>query len=359
MEKIALVISSLSSGGGERVVATLSQEFAKHYDVTIILFDSRNIDYEYGGKIIDLNCPDKPSFLGKTYNLLKRASKLKRVFQSNKYDHIFGFMESANYPSILASRDTIASLHINFQFLNPIERLLVSYLYPLAKAVAPVSDDIAATLKERLALDNVNRIYNPVPFRELEQLSKEPLEQPRKFMVAVGRLTYQKHFDLMIDAYSECKAREECDLVILGEGELRDDLESQIKQLKLEGQVHLPGRLKNPFKFMKHAEFMVLSSRAEGFPMVLIEALTLECPVVATDCPTGPREIIRKGVNGLLIPMDNKTVLSDSIDSLFYDNSLRQKFTSNARESVNHLAVENICQEWINLSTTLRNESSV
>ena len=80
MEKIALVISSLSSGGGERVVATLSQEFAKNYDVTIVLFDSANIDYDYGGKVLDIDCPDKPSFIGKSYNLLKRAYKLKKIF---------------------------------------------------------------------------------------------------------------------------------------------------------------------------------------------------------------------------------------------------------------------------------------
>ncbi len=350
MEKIALVISSLSSGGGERVVATLSQEFAKKYDVTIILFDSSNIDYEYGGTILDINCPEKPSIISKTYNLLKRAYKLKKIFRKQKFDHIFGFMESANYPSILASRDTIASLHIDFHFLNPIERQLVSYIYPLAKAVAPVSDDIATTLNKKLALGNVTRIYNPVPFEELEALSVQPLQHPKKFLIAVGRLTYQKHFDLMIDAFAESKAKDDCDLIILGEGELRADLEQQIKKLKMEDKVHLPGRLKNPFNYMKHAEFMLLSSRAEGFPMVLIEALSLNCPAIATDCPTGPREIIQKDVNGLLIPMENKAELTESIDSLFYDKAMRQSFISQSRKSVEHLSVENICEEWIKLS---------
>ena len=352
MEKIALVISSLSSGGGERVVATLSQEFAKRYDVTVILFDSANIDYKYGGEIIDIDCPEKTSFLGKTYNLLKRAYRLKKLFRQKQFDHIFGFMESANYPSILASRDTIASLHIDFHFLNPIERLLVSNIYPLAKAIAPVSDDIATTLEQDLRLDNVTRIYNPVPFDELEELAAVPLGHPKKFLIAVGRLTYQKHFDLMIDAFAESKAQENCDLIILGEGELRADLEQQISNLDLKGKVHLPGRLKNPFNYMKNAEFMVLSSRAEGFPMVLIEALSLDCPVVATDCPTGPREIIEKDLNGLLIPMKNKEVLTQSIDTLFFDQDLRQSFSEKARGSVNHLSVENICKEWIKLSSS-------
>jgi len=350
MEKIALVISSLSSGGGERVVATLSQEFAKKHEVTIIIFDGANIDYEYGGKIVDVKCPEKKSFIGKTYNLLKRSYRLKKTFRKHQFDHIFGFMESANYPSILASRDTVASLHIDYHFLSPIERFLVSHIYPLAKAVAPVSDDIATTLQQELKLDNVTRIYNPVPFKELEELSVEPLQHSGKFLIAVGRLTYQKHFDLMIEAFAESKAKQDCDLIILGEGELRTDLEQQIQSLDLGNKVHLPGRLKNPFNYMKHAEFMVLSSRAEGFPMVLIEALSLSCPVIATDCPTGPREIVQKGVNGVLIRMEDKAELTHSIDTLFSDDELRQRFASKARVSVNHLSVENICQEWIRLS---------
>ena len=172
--------------------------------------------------------PGQAIYLGKTYNLLKRAYKLKNTFRRHNFDHIFGFMESANYPSILASRKTIASLHIDYNFLNPTERCLVKYIYPLAKAVAPVSDDIASTLVQDVSLDNVVRIYNPVPFEELNGLANESFQHPRKFLIAVGRLTYQKHFDLMIDAFAESKAVKNCDLIILGEGELRSDLEQQI-----------------------------------------------------------------------------------------------------------------------------------
>lgn len=350
MEKIALIINSLSSGGGERVVATLSQGFAKNYDVTIIVFNSNDVDYDYGGKLIDIECIEKKGLIGKSYNLLKRSYKLKKLFNREKFDHIFGFMESANYPSILASRETIASLHIDFHFLGPIDRTLISSFYPLAKSVAPVSDDIASSLRNQLKLNNVSRIYNPVPFEELERLSSVPFEHPRKFIIAVGRLTYQKHFDLMIEAYSKSKTQQDCDLIILGDGELREDLEAQVKALGMEDKIHLPGRLKNPFVYMKNAEFMALSSRAEGFPMVLIEALSLSCPVISADCPTGPREIVQNGVNGFLIEAGKQEILSDAMDKLFYDKALREKFSANARKSVEHLSVENICEEWVALS---------
>jgi len=350
MEKIALIINSLSSGGGERVVATLSQGFAKNYDVTIIVFNSNNVDYDFGGKLIDIDCIEKKSLIGKSYNLLKRSYKLKKLFNREKFDHIFGFMESANYPAILASRETIASLHIDFHFLGAIDRLLISSFYPLAKRVAPVSDDIASSLREQLKLNNVSRIYNPVPFQELETLSSEPFEHPRKFIIAVGRLTYQKHFDLMIDAFTKSKAQQDCDLIILGDGELRQELEAQVQALGMEDKIHLPGRLKNPFVYMKNAEFMTLSSRAEGFPMVLIEALSLSCPVISADCPTGPREIVQNDVNGFLIEEGNQQILTDTIDKLFYDKALREKLSANARRSVEHLSVENICAEWVALS---------
>ena len=350
MEKIALIINSLSSGGGERVVATLSQGFAKNYDVTVIVFNSNDVDYEFGGKLVDIDCIEKKSLIGKSYNLLKRSYKLKKLFNHEKFDHIFGFMESANYPSVLASRKTIASLHIDFNFLGPIDRALISSLYPLAKCVAPVSDDIATSLRSELKLNNVTRIYNPVSFEELETLSSVPFEHPRKFIIAVGRLTYQKHFDLMIDAFSKSKTQHECDLIILGDGELREELEAQVAALGMQDKVLLPGRLKNPFVYMKNAEFMALSSRAEGFPMVLIEALSLSCPVISADCPTGPREIVQDGVNGFLIEKGKQETLTEAMDKLFYDKELRQKLSANARRSVEHLSVENICEEWVALS---------
>lgn len=350
MEKIALIINSLSSGGGERVVATLSQGFAKDYDVTIIIFNGKSVDYEFGGKLVDIDCIEKKSLIGKSYNLLKRSYKLKKLFNQEKFDHIFGFMESANYAAILASDKTVASLHIDVNFLALTDRLLIRSFYPMAKSVAPVSDDIATTLEKQVKLNNVTRIYNPVPFQELDKLSSVSFKHPRKFIIAVGRLTYQKHFDLMIDAFAKSRAQQDCDLIILGDGELREELEAQITSLGMQDKILLPGRLKNPFVYMKNAEFMTLSSRAEGFPMVLIEALSLGCPVISVDCPTGPREIVKDGVNGLLIDTENEEMLTESIDKLFSDQSLRQQLSDNAQDSVKHLSVENICKEWITLS---------
>ena len=95
--------------------------------------------------------------------------------------------------------------------------------------------------------------------------------------------------------------QQDCDLIIVGDGELRTDLENQVNTLQLHHKVHFVGTQNNPFPYLAGARFLTLSSRTEAFPMVLIEALALKCPVVATDCPTGPREIVRDGENGLLV----------------------------------------------------------
>ena len=352
MKKIALVISTLQAGGGERVVATLSQQFAKHHDVTIIVFDKSRIDYDYSGKLICIDCPDQQGMFSKAGNLLTRASRLRTLYKREQFDYIFGFMESANYPSILASGKTIASLHIDPAFLSRPERWLLRLIYPFAHQVAPVSKDIARQLRNGDGLTNVTPIYNPVPVDELKKLADRPRPHTRKYLLAVGRLTYQKHFDLLIDAYHHSHAKKDCDLIILGEGQLRTQLEAQICNLKLEQQVFLPGRLKDPFHYFKHAEFMALSSLAEGFPMVLIEALTLSCPVLSVDCPTGPREIVKHFKNGLLIEMENRAVLSGAIDKLFYDTKLRKKLADNAPDSVAHLSAECICEQWFRVADT-------
>ena len=233
MKKIALVISTLQAGGGERVVATLSQEFAKSSDVSLIIFDDSNIDYEYGGELICIQCPDKQGLFGKLGNILKRTSRLRKLYQEKDFDFIFGFMESANYPSILADRNTIASIHIDPAFLSFPERLLLRMIYPLAKRVAPVSKDMADVLEIIYGLKNVTTIYNPVPVNELKKLADSSRPYHRKYILAVGRLTYQKHFDLLIDAYARSRAKQDCDLIILGEGELRGALEQQILHLVL------------------------------------------------------------------------------------------------------------------------------
>ena len=113
--------------------------------------------------------------------------------------------------------------------------------------------------------------------------------------------------------------------------------------------MHLAGTQSNPFPYLAGAKFLTLSSRTEAFPMVLIEALALECPIVATDCPTGPREIVREGENGLLVENENTQALSQAIDKLYFDDNLLSTFKKNAIPSIQHLSGDVIAKEWLAL----------
>ncbi len=130
---------------------------------------------------------------------------------------------------------------------------------------------------------------------------------------------------------------------------MRPELEIQVKSLNLENKVHFAGTQSNPFPYLAGAKFLALSSRTEAFPMVLIEALALQCPVVATDCPTGPREIVRDGENGLLVENENTAAFSKALDRLFFDEELLHTFKHNALPSIQHLSGEAIAKEWLAL----------
>jgi len=166
---------------------------------------------------------------------------------------------------------------------------------------------------------NVHVIYNPAFNDDLIDLSREHLDhswfedgQP-PVILAVGRLHHQKGFDILLDAFSAVLAEKPCRLVILGEGPQRKNLEIQARQLGVAEYVHFPGFVKNPYAYMGRASLFVLSSRWEGLPGALIEAMACGCAVVATDCPSGPAEIIENGMQGAIVPVEDPRALATAM----------------------------------------------
>ena len=356
--KIAFVIYSFEGGGAERVVSNLSLEFAKEHDISIILFDTSEIAYPYKGKIIDLKLPSaKSGGLGKIVQLLRRAISLRRVFKKHQFDVIFTHMETANFPAILVSKDIIASVHDDPNSFTKMYRFLIPKLYPRAKKVITVSGQIEAKLNAGYHVHNTATIYNTVDIEYAQKQSKEHIEHDKPFILAVGRLGEQKGFDMLIEAYAQTKAKNTTDLIILGEGELRSELEALVEKYDLQGKVHLKGRVDNPFAYYSKAKFFVLSSRHEGFPNILIEALACDCACIAFDCPTGPNEIIQPGKSGLLVEPENIEALGVSIDELHSDEVLLATFRKNASASVEHLSPSKIAHEWMKLIASTNKQS--
>ncbi len=167
---------------------------------------------------------------------------------------------------------------------------------------------------------SVQVIYNPVVNEKLRHKAQKPLEHPwfaehqPPVILAVGRLLPPKDFDTLIQAFAQLRKKRPLRLLILGEGKLRSALESLIDNLGIKADVSLPGYTDNPYGYMTKAGVFVLSSHFEGLPTVIIEALTCNCQVVATDCPYGPQEILANGEFGHLVPVGDVTALASAIE---------------------------------------------
>lgn len=200
---------------------------------------------------------------------------------------------------------------------------LARRLYPQADAIVAVSngvaDDLAATLS--LPRDSITTIYNPVVGPAMLRAAEDPVTHPwfgdgePPVVLAVGRLVREKNFSALINAFASMRHRRAARLLILGEGEERISLEAQIAALGLSEDVLLPGWADNPYAFMRQSDVFVLCSLFEGLGIVLAEAMACGCPVVAVDCPSGPREVLDEGRYGRLVPLHDTRALTDAIQA--------------------------------------------
>lgn len=368
-KSIALVIYSLHEGGAEKVASELSIHFARSgHHVSVIVFDDRHRVYAHGGQLVDLKLPaveyNSPliSILSRAKLLVARALRLRSLNRKHSFDLMIAVMESAGFASVLAGCDAIIANHCNPQEnFSRAEWWLAGYLFPRARKVVTVSEQGLSLFEQRLRLNNLQCIYNPVSQERIRLAAEEPTEMPvlnRRYIIAIGRLEQVKRFDRLIEAYARSTVCDEVDLVILGQGSLYAELQQKAAALGLGNQVIMPGYVDNPFPYMKQALFTVLSSDHEGFPMVLIESLCLGKPVISTNCPTGPDEIIRDGQNGLLVAVNDVGALASAIHRLVTDKKTYRSLAANALESVRHLRIETIAQQWLALCKPLVNAGS-
>ena len=347
MKKIILVVPSLIRGGAERVVSVLSKEFSKYYQVFVVIYHGP-IEYEINGKLVNLETPTG-SFLRKIKNTFHRVMKLKKLIKDISPDYIISFM--GNLQPILTLNPVIVSIHIDpdFMYFYKVFLFKTVYKFPNVRKIITVSKGIEKKLNNNYNLKKTKTIYNPIDLKLISQklLAQKPVDFD--YILAVGRLCRQKGFDILINAFAKSNLKSKIKLIILGEGKERKNLEKLIIELNLKKQVLLFGKVDNPFIFMKHAKFFTLSSRYEGFPVVLLEALACGTPVITTNCETGTSEIIENGKNGLLVPVEDVESLKMAMDKLFYDRELYKKIKTNTRKSVERFDVKNIVKEWLKL----------
>ncbi len=229
---------------------------------------------------------------------------------------------------------------------------LVRSFYPWSDGIITVSKGVAEDLVRITGISSsrIRVIYNPIITPSMREKVSEPLTHPwfipgePPVILSVGRLAIQKDYPTLIEAFARVRSSHLAHLLILGEGEERDNLEKLVKSFGLENDVSLPGYVPNPYPYMAGAQLFVLSSRWEGLPGVLIEALYCGAIVIATDCPSGPREILADSRYGKLVPVADVISLSQAIEEKLF---VKRKPT--AKESWLPYELEHVVNQYLDV----------
>ena len=312
MKPIGLLISTMNSGGAERVVSHLSHILSRDYDVHVILFEDTHMEYECGGTIHNLNVPAKEgSPFVKLKLMRQRVTALKKLIREEKLDCVISFLDSPNFVNLLArvkgcrhviSIRNYSGLENRQSLLLRLVDFTMKHLYRKADCVVAVSRLIEQDFRTRyhIPAERITTVYNPYNFDDMLEKGAIPLSEEEAaffdghFVFAnVGRIMYQKGAWHLVKAFAKVHEKHpEARLVIVGEDKSDGNLEALIGALGLSDCVLLTGRTRNPYQYMKNAECYVLSSLFEGFPNAMVEAMACGCPTVAADCKSGPREIL-------------------------------------------------------------------
>lgn len=364
--KLLFFIHSLSCGGAERVTVTLANYWAvKGWEVTIVTVTGEDRDFyplhpAVRRIALGLDGASRGSLEGITNNW-RRMRALRGVLVKEQPAIAIAFMPTANVLLSLAAVGlgipTIGSerIHPPRMPLGELWERARRYAYGRLTALVAQTTLSAEWLAENTSAkrEQIAVIPNPVTLPLLVNEPRLTLADCKRDMgcarvlLAVGRLDQQKGFDRLIDAFAQLAGQEpEWGLVILGEGGQRAALEEQCRASGLESRVRLPGAVGNVGECYQAADLYVMTSRFEGFPNTLLEALAHGLPAVAVDCETGPREILRHEEDGLLVPQDDSAALLGALKRLMADDGLRVHFSERAVEARQRFAVERVAEMW-------------
>jgi len=326
---VSFFIPSLQTGGSERVMTTLAAEFARRGRRVHVVSGT-------GEGALTRELPDTVTVvpLGGR-RLVGCLLPLVRYLRRERPHTLLSSKRDANVIALLAARLARTGTATCVREANALAAdayraggvrgrmlpLLMRWTYPWARCVVAPSKGVRDALVGRLRLagEHVHVIPNPVPVHRIEALAREPVPSPwpdnggLPIVLAAGRLARQKDYPTLIRAFAAVRAGVPSRLLVLGEGPERGTLEALVERLGLGADVRFPGFVENPFAYMARASVFVLSSRWEGLPNTLIQAMACGCPVVSTDCPSGPREVLHDGTYGRLVPPRDPDALAAAI----------------------------------------------
>jgi glycosyltransferase involved in cell wall biosynthesis len=367
MIKLLVIIHSLKGGGAERVVINLLKGLDRDkFSITLGLYERvfdfplpNNIEVE----ILNIRAGKNIFTLGTGF--IRKIIRLSGIMRKAGPDIVFSLLSSTNVTVILAkllsgirckliiSEHTHPSVNLDNERFGWITKLFMRYVYPYSDTIIAVSGGIKRDLMKNFNLsDNkIALIYNPVDLREIQMLSRETVDHPWfhdniPVIISAGRLTKQKGYPYLIKAFSLARRSLSCRLMILGEGKDKERLIAMTRELGIARDVEFLGFRENPFRYMAKASLFVLSSLYEGFGNVIVEAMALGLPVISTDCPSGPSEIIHDGKNGLLVPVQDEQALAMAITEVLTNKALRERLAIEAKRKSEVFALEKIMKDY-------------
>ncbi|MDO5293779.1 MAG: glycosyltransferase [bacterium] len=356
--KILIVIPTLSSGGTERFASNLANYFSyKDHKVKILKFENKEPFYDLNSDIevvsvgYSINRKNRIySIMSIAINVLYKSTRFVRhIVKNSQPDIVIPFLPQADIAVYLSGMRSEKFKIICSERNDPTKRSKVMQI--ILKKIYRNADILVCQSKKVkefyncVSNDKKIVIANPI---DPNLIPTQVEENSCPVIVGVGRLDYQKNFSLLIDSFSVALKYipPETQLIIYGEGRLREKLESQVRELNLIDNVKFPGICNDLFNKIKDASLFVMSSDYEGFPNALLEAMVLGLPVISTDFPTGTARELITIENGRLVEVGNNVQMKNAIVELMNDTKTRKKMRENNRRMLEKFTIDNIAKKW-------------
>ncbi|MGD7043172.1 glycosyltransferase [Jeotgalibacillus proteolyticus] len=383
MPEIAFIIPTISKGGAERVVTTISNSLSQEIDV--IVYHRVENEYLCNKNIVNLNIPKANSIFGKIINLFYKYKEINKIKKKNGYKKIISFLDNPNLINVLTKKKnqkTIVSIRnkqsMEFKGIKKVfHKILVKHIYSKADVIVAISSGVKKDLIENFDIckKKIIVIHNPIDVDLINYQKNIPIDNTsiddRKInVITIGRLVEQKaHVELLeaFKIYIDKHSNSNVHLTIIGDGPEEESIIKKARELELSEKVSLLPFQRNPFNIMKSSDIFILSSKYEGFGNVIVEAVACGLPIISTDCEAGPREILAPETsindilkypyinkNGILIssPINNQQKkfnedLIEAMEVLLSKNDIQSNYKEINSILLTRFEKESIAKRWI------------
>ncbi|MDD5213786.1 MAG: glycosyltransferase [Candidatus Gracilibacteria bacterium] len=364
------------SRGTEKIATILGNNFIEiGYNVKYLTFYNSTDKFDFIGEEFCLNQRKSKNLFIEIINFFKISYKIAKYCRENNIDISFSHGEEANFHNIISKiffrnpSKIFIQIHSAVNALNKIQKYFIKKLYNYTDRIITIVKEEESNLinNYNISSSKIKTIYNPVDIKNIESLKNEDLgeyyelfENKKFTFINIARLSPEKNQEFLLNSFEIFnKKYKNSQLIILGDGPLKENLNKQRETLESKENIHFLGNHKNPYKFLDKADCFVLTSNTEGLPGVILESLALGIPIISTDCKTGPKEILRKTINnfgeisdlsleeyGILIPLNNENLCFEAMEKIYLDKSLRENYKIKGLERSKYFQFDKIMKNW-------------